>query len=83
MTTEETVRQFIVKELLWDGGPQDLSQDTSLIEGGVIDSAGIVKMVSFLETEFAIEIPDEEVILGNFDTLDSISAFVNGKRAAS
>ncbi len=42
-------------ELLWQGTPDDLREDSSLIESGVIDSLRIVKMVSFLESEFGIK----------------------------
>jgi acyl carrier protein len=81
MTTEERIRQFIVRELLWEGAPEDLGDDTSLIDSGVIDSLGIVKMVLFLDSEFGIKIPDEEILPTNFDTIRALSSFVEVKGA--
>ena len=76
---DEVVRAYIVGELLGGQPPEELVGTTYLIEEQIIDSLGIVSMVSFLEERFAITIESEDVILDNFETLDAISAFVESK----
>jgi acyl carrier protein len=57
-----------------------LERDTALLEKGILDSLGILDVVSFLESEFSITINDEELVPENFQNLDTLSAFVGNKR---
>src|SRR5262249_48588981 len=82
MTTEETLRNFILKDLQWEGSPAALTANFSLIDGKVLDSLGIVQMVSFIEHEFNIKVNDEEIVPRNFETLGTLAAFVDGKRTS-
>jgi acyl carrier protein len=81
MTTAEAIREFIVRDLLLQEEPEDLTEDTSLIDIGVIDSLGIVRMVAFLESEFGIKIHEDELLPTHFDTIRALSSFVQLKRA--
>jgi len=82
MTDKDTIRRFIVDELKWTGGGDELADDTSLIDSGVIDSLGIVQTIGFLETTFGIKVRDDELLPRNFETVNSIAAFVESKRAS-
>jgi acyl carrier protein len=82
MTTEDKLRSFIVEELNWEGDPHELSVDYPLIEGHVIDSLGIVQMLSFLESEFGIRVADEEVLPDNFESISRLTHFIESKRAS-
>ncbi|HEX5467807.1 MAG TPA: acyl carrier protein [Gaiellaceae bacterium] len=79
MTANARIREFVVSELMWGGDPADLGEDTSLIDNGVIDSLGIVKLVLFLEREFGIKVRDEELSPATFDSISSIASFVESK----
>lgn len=59
---------------------QDISDDGLLLGSGIIDSIGILQIVTFLEGEFAITVDDEEFIPENFQTIAHISTFVQSKR---
>jgi len=48
----------------------------NLIESGVIDSMTLLRLTSFLEEQYGIEIPDEDIVAENFRSLGSIEAFV-------
>ena len=50
-----------------------------LLEGGILDSLGVLDLVGFLEQEFAIAISDEELVPENFQNLQTIAAFVQKK----
>ncbi len=81
MTTEDKIRAFIIDELKWEGDPRELSADASLIELHVIDSLGIVQMLSFLESEFGIRVPDEEVVPDNFESISRLTHLVESQPA--
>ena len=57
-----------------------LGQDTSLLDSGLIDSTGVLELLSFLEAEFHITIDDLEVVPENLDSLARIEAFILRKR---
>jgi acyl carrier protein len=76
------IERFILSELLSDGDATSLSPDDDLLDGGVIDSAGIVQLIEYLEERFAIEVTDDELIPENFRTVDELARFVQGKTQA-
>lgn len=82
MTTRDEVRTFILEELRFPGASDELTDDYPLLERSVLDSAGLVHMVSFLEERCSVEIDDEELVPENFGTIASISALVDTKRSA-
>ncbi len=69
---------FISKELARDRADVDVTRD-SLVETGIIDSVGIMKLVAFLEQRFGKKIGDEELLPENFETVDAIVALLNSK----
>jgi acyl carrier protein len=80
MTIRDDLREFISSELNWDGDPKQLTDEYPLLEGGVLDSVGIFQMVSFLESQYGVEIQDEELVPEHFGTLAGISRLVESKR---
>jgi acyl carrier protein len=81
MSIESEVRDFIATELSWDGSSEDLVADYPLLEKEVVDSLGIFKIISFLESKYDIEIDDEELVPENFETIEKISGLVSTKVA--
>src|SRR5262245_33016943 len=63
--TENALRAFIAETYLYDGDAASLASDRSLIEEGLIDSTGVLELVSFLEERFGIEIADSEIVPDN------------------
>jgi acyl carrier protein len=53
-----------------------VDKDTALLEKGILDSLGILDVVSFLESDFSMVISDEELVPENFQSLGTLSAFV-------
>lgn len=79
MRTEDTIREFIVTELQANG--QQLTDQTPLLEAAVLDSMGLFQLVSFLETEFEIEVLDHDLVPDRFGTIRDIARLVESKRA--
>jgi acyl carrier protein len=72
------VRGFVADSFR-DGHSDGLTPQTKLVTSGIIDSAGVVHLVEFLERRFGVTIADEEVGLDNFNTLAAIVELVAGK----
>jgi len=60
-----------------------IGKDTALLEKGILDSLGILDVVSFLENEFSMVVSDDELVPENFQTLSTLSAFVVKKTGKS
>ena len=60
---------------------ETLGDDTSMMRVGLVDSAGMLALASFLEQTFSITISDEEFDPDNLDSLSAIERFVERKRA--
>ena len=57
----DTLRTFILSDVWLDGSPDDLGNDTPLLERGILDSLGILNLVSFIEDEWGVTVEDEEL----------------------
>lgn len=74
---EREIRSYLIEEFLF-GRSETLDEDTPLL-GNVIDSQGVIQLVSFIQQQFNIEIADEEVTTENLATLKSVVALVSAK----
>lgn len=59
-----------------------LEPDTSLLLGGLIDSLGIVRLVTWLEDSLGLKVPLEDVTLENFETLALLDAYLQSRPGA-
>jgi len=80
-TIEQKIHVFLLEKFPL-ARTSHVSRDTSLLESGILDSLGILDVVAFLESEFAITIADEELVPDNFRSLGTLSAFVRQKSGA-
>lgn len=76
--TREIIREHISQEILL-GGLLTLDDTASLIDGGVLDSTGIVELVMFLERTFGIRIENEEFTPENLETVAAICVLIDRK----
>ncbi|MBN8533566.1 MAG: acyl carrier protein [Rhizobiales bacterium] len=58
-----------------------LTQETQLLASGILDSLGILQLMSFLSDELGIEIDDEDFTLDNFETIGSLIAFIQRRQS--
>ena len=80
---ETEVRQYILDNFLFGRTEVEVSSDASFLDLGIIDSTGVLELVTFLEDKYQIKIEDEELVPANLDSLKGITRFVEAKRAAS
>jgi len=75
---EPEIRTFISDQYLFGEG-RPLRQDESLLGAGIIDSTGVLELISFLEERFGIKIDDDELLPENLDTIGNICGFLDRK----
>ena len=51
---------------------EDINETTKLIEDGILDSLTLVLLVSCIENEFGIKIPEENINIFNFENVQNI-----------
>lgn len=76
-----TVKDYILREFLPGEDAGALDDSTLLITGGVLDSIGTVKLVSFLEERYGIELEAHELNAEYLDTLPAIARLVTDRIA--
>jgi len=74
------IKHYIQTELVKDKKQANLSDSDSLIDSGIIDSLGIMKLIGFLEDKVSIQITDDELTPENFSTVDAIVSLVQKKQ---
>ena len=72
------IRDFIIENFLF-GNANGLQDDTSFLEEGIIDSTGVLELVTFLEETYEIQVEDEELIPENLDSIDNVTAYLARK----
>ena len=74
------VRDFILAEFLPGADPDELTADVPLIAGGILDSIATMKLVTFLEETYGIEIEAHETDEDHLGDLAAIEKLVEAKR---
>ena len=73
------VERFIEKQFRVDGAGPAL-RSMHLFESGFVDSAGVVELISFLESTFKIRLGDDQVFSDDFTTIDGIASIVESMK---
>ena len=76
---KQRVRDFIKQSFLFGDEEERLSDTSSFLETGIIDSTGILELIGFVEREFMFTVGESEMLPENLDTVDNIAAYVMQK----
>ena len=71
---EEKIKEFIVETFLFGEGGDELTNDDSFLERGIIDSTGVLELIAYVENEFGVKAADEELVPDNFDSIGKLAA---------
>jgi len=74
---KKVVLEYVTEEYL-EEEDDELTAETPLISGGIVDSFSMVSLKRFLENKYSISIPDEQATPEAFDTVDKIAVLVQG-----
>jgi acyl carrier protein len=73
MDIRKGIRQFLREYFILD---EDLGDDASFLESGVVDSTGVLELVLFAEETFGIQVDDHDVVPENFDSVNQLAAYI-------
>ena len=72
---QKVVLDYVIEEYVEDED-EELTVDTPLISGGIVDSFSMVSLKRFLENKYSIQIPDDKATPEAFDTVNKICDLV-------
>jgi len=75
------IKKFIVENFLFGDASAAPAADQQLVQSGLVDSTGILEIVSFLESRYGIATADDELAAENFGSIATIAKFVQKKKA--
>ena len=73
---KDQIKKFIISEVAPDLGLQDIGDDEPLLDSGIVDSLGILRILSFVEEAFGVDLSSDEIRPENFRDLRTICAMV-------
>ena len=76
MAIEALIRAYILENFLYSDDGEQLQNGDSFLETGIVDSTGVVELVMFVEETFDIEVPDEDVVPENFDSVKALVCYI-------
>lgn len=77
--TKKQLRDYIVENFLFGDTETEFSDTDSFMEKGIIDSTGILEVITYIEENFDIKIEDDELIPENLDSITNIVNFIDRK----
>lgn len=83
MDIKAQVRQYIAKNLLFSDNGFTYADDASFLEEGIVDSLGVMELVLFIEEKFGVKVKDEELTPDNFDSVNKLAGYIQGRLSGS
>jgi acyl carrier protein len=74
------IKAFIMDEFLPGEDPDELTDDTPLISGGILDSIATLQLVMFIEQTYGVAFEPHEVDKDNLDTLNRLMSLLMSKK---
>ena len=76
---ETVINDYISRELVPDAALLPLANDTSLLDSGILDSLGLLRLVVFLEGRFGITMDDADLLPENFASVNAICTHLRAR----
>jgi acyl carrier protein len=75
------IETFIRRQSRITDEDPEFSRDAHLYESSIVDSAGVVELILFVETTFGVKLEDEHIFSDQFTTINGITAIVRASEA--
>jgi acyl carrier protein len=73
---ESRIEAFIRTAFAVSPGDPGFGRSADLFEGGYVDSVGVVELLAFMEAEFGVEVPEDDLLSDDFSRIDGIARIV-------
>lgn len=78
-TTRDILRSFVLETFPAASLASGFGDSTSFLDTGIIDSTGVLELVSFLEEQFDITVEDSELVPENLDSIENLVKYLATK----
>lgn len=78
----QQIRDYVQENFLMGMGDARFDDNASFLDMGILDSTGVIELISFIEERFGVQVADEEMIPENLDSVNAIERYVRGKSSA-
>jgi len=78
----QSLRQFIQENFLF-GAEANFSDDDSLVENEIIDSTGVLELITHIESTYDLTIEDEDLVPENLDSIANLVRFITEKQPSA
>ena len=72
---KKKLRQFVFQELIFVAEPDQFTDADDLLDAG-LDSMGIMRLIMFIENEFGVTLPDEEIDPDNVQSFNTLEQWI-------
>jgi acyl carrier protein len=76
---EAVINDYISREFVQDASMLPLGNTTSLLETGILDSLGLLRLVVFIQERFGIMVDDVDLVPENFDSVEAICDYLRSR----
>lgn len=76
MDRKTALVEFIKNEIMRNKNAK-LNEDEDLLSAGILDSLAILQLVAFIEDQFGIKVPDEDVVFENFQSINALNTYLS------
>jgi len=77
---ESEIRKFITENMLFSADGFNYGDNDSLLEAGIVDSIGVMELVSFVDKNYKITVPPEDISPDNFDSISRLAGYIRRKQ---
>ena len=78
---ESEIRRFITENMLFGADGFNYDDNDSLLEAGIVDSIGVMELVTFVDKTYKITVPPEDISPENFDSISRLANYVRRRQA--
>jgi len=83
MTIEDNIKDYIARNLLFSDNGFPYADDASFLDEGIVDSVGVMELVTFVEESFGLKVNDFEITPDNFDSVSRLAKYIRSKSKPS
>jgi acyl carrier protein len=76
---KQELRRFVTENFLFGASNNSFTDTDSFLERGIIDSTGVLELISFLEERYRIKVLDRELVPENLDSIDNLARFIESR----
>lgn len=80
MAVASIIRKYVLENYLFTDNEDELKNDDSFLDKGILDSTGILEIITLIEEKFSIKVEDAEMIPENLDSVNNIVAYIAKKQ---